>query len=84
MISPQDLHALLQAGFPDAEIRLTDLTGTQDHYEASLVSDVFEGKPLLEQHRLVYAALGEAMKEKVHAFSFKTYTKAAWSRVLVK
>ena len=33
---------------------------------------------------LVYAALGEAMKEKVHAFTFKTYTKAAWARVLVK
>ena len=84
MIPPADLHALLQASFPDADIRITDLTGTQDHYEAAIGSDVFEGKSLLQQHRLVYAALGEAMKEKVHAFSFKTYTKATFPRSLVR
>ena len=84
MIPPQDLQALLHQAFPDADIRITDLTGTQDHYEAAIASDVFDNKSLLEQHRLVYAALGDAMKEQVHAFSFKTYTKAAWSRVLVK
>ncbi len=84
MIPSQDLQALLQQAFPDANIRITDLTGTQDHYEAAIASDAFEGKSLLQQHRLVYAALGEAMKEKVHAFSFKTYSKAEWARVLVK
>ena len=66
------------------------LVGTYDlmafrNLSAQLLNDVvFDGKSLLEQHRMVYAALGEAMKEKVHAFTFKTYTKAAWSRVLVK
>mgnify|MGYP001302378579 CR=1 FL=1 len=84
MIPPQELHALLQRGFPDAEVRVTDLTGTQDHYEAVIASDAFEGKTLIEQHRLVYAALGDAMNEKVHAFTFKTYSKAAWARVLIK
>ena len=84
MIAPHEVEALLRKGFPDLEVRVTDLTGTNDHYEAAIASDAFVGKSLLEQHRLVYAALGEAMKEQIHALTFKTYTKAAWASVLVK
>lgn len=82
MIPPHDLEELLRVGFPDGDFRVKDLTGTQDHYEASIASDAFVGKTLIEQHRMVYAALGDAMKEKVHALTFKTYTKAAWAKAL--
>jgi stress-induced morphogen len=84
MIAPHEIEALLRAGFPDGEFRIKDLTGTQDHYEAAIVSDGFAGKGLVEQHRLVYAALGDAMKERIHALTFKTYTREQWSRVLIK
>jgi stress-induced morphogen len=84
MIPPHELEALLRAGFPDAELRVKDMTGTQDHYEAAIASDAFVGKGLVEQHRMVYAALGDAMKAQIHALTFKTYTKEAWSKVLVK
>lgn len=84
MIAPHEIEALLRAGFPDGEFRITDLTGTQDHYEAAIVSDAFAGKSLLEQHRLVYAALGDTMKSQIHALTFKTYTRAQWKTSLTK
>jgi stress-induced morphogen len=77
-VSPEELKAVLVRAFPDAEVEIEDLTGTKDHYRARIVSKVFEGKGRIEQHRMVYAALGEAMKGQVHAFTFATYTPAGW------
>ncbi len=67
---------LILQGIPDAEVDLKDLTGTQDHYEARVVSAEFEGKTALERHRLVYAALGPAMYGPIHALSLSTCTPA--------
>jgi stress-induced morphogen len=81
MLEPERVHALLAAAFADADVELVDLTGTQDHYQARIVSRAFEGKSLLEQHQLVYGALGPAMHGPIHALALKTYTPAAWARL---
>jgi stress-induced morphogen len=81
MLEPERVHALLAAAFADADVELVDLTGTQDHYQARIVSRAFEGKSLLEQHKLVYGALGPAMHGPIHALALKTYTPAAWARL---
>jgi stress-induced morphogen len=80
MMEPRDVESLLGKAFPDAEIELVDLTGTKDHYQARVVSSAFEGKTLIEQHQLVYRALGDAMSGPIHALALKTYTPAAWSK----
>jgi len=72
---------MLLVALPDAEIELVDLTGTEDHYQARVVSQAFEGKSLIEQHQLVYRALGEAMHGPIHALALKTYTPQAWATV---
>ncbi|CAN5171624.1 BolA family transcriptional regulator [soil metagenome] len=46
------------------------------HFEASIVSPAFEGKSRIQRHQLVYAALGDHMREAIHALSFKTLTPA--------
>lgn len=79
MLEPERVHALLVAAFADADVELVDLTGTQDHYQARIVSSAFEGKSMLEQHQLVYGALGAAIHGPIHAFALKTYTPAAWA-----
>lgn len=79
MISVAELRALLLA-LPSQEVVVTDLTGTSDHFEALVVSDAFEGKSLLERHRLVYAALGDRMKADVHALSLTTLTTGERSK----
>ena len=72
MIDPDDLKHLLLAAFPDASITLVDLTGTRDHYEASIISTAFEGRSRIAQHQMVYRALGTAMHGPIHALALKT------------
>jgi stress-induced morphogen len=78
MIEADEIRRLLLAAFPDAEIDLGDLTGTKDHYQARVVSGAFRGKSPIEQHQMVYAALGDAMSGPIHALALKTYTPEAW------
>jgi stress-induced morphogen len=80
MIEPDALHEKLIGAFPGAEIEVTDLTGTKDHYQARIVSSAFEGRSLVEQHQLVYRALDAEMKGPVHALALKTYTPASWAK----
>lgn len=58
-----------------------DVSGDGRHFDAVVVSDEFVSKPLLERHRMIYTALGELMKEEVHALSMKLYTKLEWEKV---
>jgi stress-induced morphogen len=81
MIAPSEVERLLRESFADAELELVDLTGTQDHYQARVVSRAFGGKSLIEQHQLVYAALGEAMHGPIHALALKTFTPEAWAKL---
>ena len=84
MLDPDKVRALLDAGFPGAEIELVDLTGTQDHYQARIVSAAFAGKSLIEQHQLVYRALGDAMAGPIHALALRTYTPEGWQKEQAK
>lgn len=78
-MTPAELHAALLAALPSADIVVTDLTGTQDHYKARIVAAQFVGKSRIQQHRIVYEALGDAMKGPVHALALETYTPEAWA-----
>jgi stress-induced morphogen len=79
-MTPSELKDEIQKAFPDAEVEITDLTGTQDHYQARIVSDAFAGKGRIQQHRMVYAALGDAMKGPVHALALQTYSREDWNK----
>ncbi|MGB5697426.1 MAG: BolA/IbaG family iron-sulfur metabolism protein [Polyangiales bacterium] len=57
-----------------------DLTGTKDHWEALVVAPAFVGKTPIEQHQMVYAALGELMAGPVHALALKTYSPESWAK----
>jgi acid stress-induced BolA-like protein IbaG/YrbA len=80
MMPMHELRALLEKGFPGDSIELENPQGDGEHYQALIISDRFQGKTLLEQHQLVYAALGDAMRQAVHAFALKTYTPAQWAK----
>ena len=72
MIEPDALRRVLEAAFPGARVSITDLTGTQDHYQVQLVAEAFRGQSRMQQHRLVYQALGELMRGPIHALSLQT------------
>ena len=66
---------LIIKSLPDAEVAVTDLTGTSDHLGLMVASDAFEGKMLIEQHQTIMDILKESLKERIHAVQIKTMTK---------
>ncbi|HHJ14945.1 MAG TPA: BolA/IbaG family iron-sulfur metabolism protein [Gammaproteobacteria bacterium] len=75
----EELKKIIEAGIPAAEVRVQ---GDGDHFEATVVSAAFEGKTKVQQHQMVYAALGDLMQGAVHALSFRTFTPEDWERQL--
>ncbi|MGH7830352.1 MAG: BolA family protein [Candidatus Binatia bacterium] len=81
MISPDEIKSTLEKALPGSSIEIRDLTGGGDHFQVWIVSSLFEGKGLVDQHQMVYAALKEALgTERIHALSLKTYTPEQWKR----
>ena len=74
----KEVETLIRQGIPDAHVEVRDTTGGGDHFDALIVSTVFEGKGLVERHQTVYKALGDAMRVRVHALSLRTLTPAQY------
>ena len=72
----EDLRAVLEQAFPGDQISLE--SPDNHHFECRVVSAQFEGKSLVKQHQLVYQALGDSMREAVHALALRTYTPKQW------
>ena len=64
----------IKASLADAEVKVTDLTGTMDHLGIMVASDQFKGKLLIDQHQMIMDILKEDLKEKIHAVQIKTMT----------
>lgn len=73
--TPQLIHSYIKNGL---ECTHLEVEGDGQHFFATIVSPAFEGKRLIQRHQLVYAALGERMREEIHALSMKTLTPAEY------
>jgi stress-induced morphogen len=67
-----EIERLIKAQFPDARIELKDLAGDNDHWAAHVVSAAFKGKSRVQQHQMVYDALGGRMGGVLHALQLTT------------
>lgn len=75
MYSAEKIQETIAKALPGAQVKVTDTTGTRDHFEALVVWQGFENKSLVEQHQMVMAPLQEGLKEAIHALSIKTKVK---------
>ena len=66
------LEQMIRTALPDAEVEITDLRGDGDHYAAHVVSKTFIGKTRVQQHQMVYDALGGGMGDTLHALALQT------------
>lgn len=73
-MKPEAITAKIRVALPDARVDLRDLTGTEDHWEAVIVSEAFRGKSPIQRHRMVFDALAEEMKGPIHALTLKALT----------
>jgi acid stress-induced BolA-like protein IbaG/YrbA len=69
--TPENIHSYIQAGL---ECTHLEVEGDGQHFTAVIVSPAFAGKRPIQRHQLVYAALGDRMREEIHALSMKTLT----------
>jgi len=76
MATAESIERAIAAHLPCEHVAVQ---GDGHHWEAVIVSARFEGQPKVRQHQLVYAALGDAMREEVHALSMTTLTPAQWA-----
>ena len=73
--TPELIHGYLSAGLDCTHL---EVEGDGQHFTAVIVSPAFEGKRLVARHQIVYAALGDRMREEIHALSMKTLTPAEY------
>jgi stress-induced morphogen len=80
-MDPSEVEALIEAGIEDCEATVERARGEHDddHLRATVVSPAFEGVTLVQQHQLVYDALGEHMTTDIHALELQTYTPDEFS-----
>lgn len=78
----QTIEELLARGISEAQVEAVDLQGG-DHFQVTVVSPAFEGLSMVQQHRLVYEALGDSMREAIHALVIKTLTPDQYRAELV-
>ncbi len=74
----EDIKNLIESGIPGSAANVTGPDGT--HFEAVIVSAQFAGKSMVQQHQLVYRALGELMGREIHALSMQTLTPEQWEQ----
>jgi len=75
-MNAEDVARLIEENLEDAEATVSHPRGIddEDHLAATVVSPAFEGEALVQQHEMVYDALGDHMTDDIHALELKTYT----------
>lgn len=75
-MSPENIKSVIEKSLAARHVAVE---GDGTHFEAIVVSGDFDGKTPVERHKMVYAALGDAMKKDIHALSIKAYTPEQWN-----
>jgi stress-induced morphogen len=70
--SPEEIKQRIETALPGSDAEVEDTTGTADHFSATVTSPAFEGLSRIEQHKLVYGALGSDVGGAIHALALKT------------
>ena len=71
-MSAGEIETLIKAALPDARVTVEDLAGDGDHYAASVISESFRGRSRVQQHQMVFQALGGRMGGQLHALALQT------------
>ena len=75
-MTPEQIKQFIESGLPCEHV---EVAGDGHHFEAVIVSAEFRGKSKVQQHQLVYRALGDRMREEIHALSMQTLAPEDWA-----
>jgi acid stress-induced BolA-like protein IbaG/YrbA len=77
MTTPESIKSAIEAG---VACDWVEVGGDGRHFQALIVSNAFEGLSKVRRHQLVYGALGDRMRDEIHALSMTTLTPAEWTQ----
>lgn len=77
MVAPEDIKRYIE---DHLQCERLEVIGDGHHFEALIVSEAFRGKSRVQRHQIVYAALGDRMREEIHALSMQTLTPEDWAQ----
>jgi acid stress-induced BolA-like protein IbaG/YrbA len=77
MTTPESIKTAIEAGVACDRV---EVAGDGQHFQALIVSNAFEGLSKVRRHQLVYGALGDRMRDEIHALSMTTLTPAEWTQ----
>ena len=78
MVTPEQVKSYIEVGLICEHVQVA---GDGAHFEAVIVSSAFAGKNKVQQHQIVYKALGDRMREEIHALSMQTLTPEQWAAI---
>jgi stress-induced morphogen len=81
-LDARTIEERIKKAIPDAEVHAVD-AGGGDHFDVTVVARSFDGTSMVAQHRLVYGALGDAMKAEIHALALTTLTPEQYRERLI-
>ena len=78
MFSAERIKSIIEEALPECTALVVDDVNDGQHFSARVVSSAFVGKSLVQQHQLIYRALGDHMRSDIHALALKTFTPDRW------
>ena len=78
-MTPQTIKQMIEAGLPDSSVVVESEDNT--HFTALIISKLFSGKNMLQQHKMVHKVLGDKLGKDIHALSFKTFTPEEYESI---
>jgi acid stress-induced BolA-like protein IbaG/YrbA len=76
MVTPEQVKSYIEDNLSCDHV---EVAGDGHHFEAVIVSPDFRGKTRVQQHQIVFRALGDRMREEIHALSMRTYAPEEWA-----
>lgn len=77
MVTPEQIKQWIESALPGSQV---EIDGDGRHFQAIVRCDEFAGKTRIQQHQMVYDALGDRMEAAIHALSLRTLTHEQWAR----
>ncbi len=79
-MSPNEIQRMIQQALPSASVEVVDEVGDGNHFRATVICRDFAGKSLVQRHQMVYNALGDAMRHRIHALAIAAFTPEEWAQ----
>jgi len=78
-MNPEEIKSLISSFIENSKVEV--ISEDNVHFEATIIAELFEGKSLIERHKMIYASLGDKMKQEIHALTITALTPNEYKKL---